>query len=185
MLNETLHRRPSSVGSSRSSNVGAGIRLCPLAVVLSLFATIWGKYCSLTAAALHESPFVSIPTRKDLGPACAMNCLEIGHSRLLCLGHLIHAVTNAATKPEVNRVGAALWPRAARGRIIRLHICNGSSLPALFVVGVLVQLAQITRHHWRFCHEILDLPELEPLRLHNLHFIPKTHHERRHPRYWA
>ena len=27
---------------------------------------------SLTAAALHESPFVSIPTPKDLGPACAI-----------------------------------------------------------------------------------------------------------------
>lgn len=62
----------------------------------------------LTAAALHESPFVSIPTRKDLGPACAMNCLEISHSRLLCLGHFIRAVTNAATKSEVNGVSAAL-----------------------------------------------------------------------------
>lgn len=140
---------------------------------------------SLTAAALHESPFVSIPTPKDLGPACAMNCLEISHSRLLCLGHFIRAVSNAATKPEVNQVGATLWPRAARGRIIRLHICNGSSSPALFVVGVLVQLAQITKYHWRFCHEILHLSEPEPLKLHNLHFIPRTHHERRHPRYWA
>ena len=41
------------------------------------------------------------------------------------------------------QTGTALWPRAAHGGIVRLYICNRSSLAALFVVGALAQLVQI------------------------------------------